>query len=116
MELNIRNKIRNLFETHFNRDINLISYIEAKDILKENPRAVLIDVRSIGEYNEYHLNGAICIPNFELEEKIVNIIDDKSQIIILYCQTGRRSRKAANLLKKLGYKNVFEVEGGIDNI
>ena len=39
----------------------------------------------------------------------------KDQTIILYCQTGARSKKAYQTLKKLGYQNVYEVKGGINN-
>ena len=104
-----KKRLRKAIKGQLFRGGNLISYVEAKDILNKNPRAVLIDVRSIQEYNEYHLKGAICIPNFELQEKISSIIEDKNQIIILYCQSGARSKKAENLLRKMGYTNVYEI-------
>ncbi len=117
MKINyLKNKIKNLIKTQFFRGGNSINYIEAKELLKENTQGILLDVRSIQEYNEYHLNGAICIPIYELQNKIVNMIEDKNGLIIVYCQSGGRSKKAEGILKKMGYTNVYEIEGGIDNI
>lgn len=112
----IKNKLRNVLRMQFFRGGNLITYVEAKELLSKNSRAILLDVRSPQEYNEYHLTGAICIPNYELQTKISNIIEDKDQIIIVYCQSGARSSKAVGILKKMGYTNLYELDGGIDNI
>ena len=117
MELNILKRgLKNVLKLNFFRGDNLITYIEAKELLKDTPNGILLDVRSIGEYNEYHLNGAICIPYYELENKISKIIEDKGQLIIVYCQSGGRSKKALSILKKKGYINLYGLDGGIDNI
>lgn len=113
---NLKNKLKNALRMQFFRGGNVISYVEAKELLKENPRAILLDVRSVQEYDEYHLSGAICIPLYELQATINNMIDDKEQIIIVYCQSGVRSKKAVAMLKKMGYSNLYEIDGGIDNI
>lgn len=112
----ITRKITNAFAKHLLRYENQITYIEAKEIMKEDPLAILLDVRSKQEYNEYHLEGAICIPTYEISNEISKIIEDKSQTIIVYCQSGGRSRKAIGFLKKIGYQNLYEIQGGIDNI
>lgn len=110
MELNrFKQKLKRVLRNQFLRGGNVISYVEAKDMLRKTSRAILIDVRSIQEYKEYHLDGAICIPSFELQDKISEIIANKDQIIIVYCQSGTRSKKAANILRKMGYTNVYEV-------
>ncbi len=117
MKLNkLKKRLRNALKMKFFRSDNLITYIEAKELLKQNSRGILLDVRSIQEYNEYHLSGAICIPHYELQTKILNIIEDKNQLIILYCQSGGRSNKAVGILKKMGYSNLYQLDGGIDNI
>lgn len=112
----IKGKIKNMFANHLFRQDNQVSYMEAKEIMKENPLAILLDVRSKQEYDEYHLEGAICIPTFELSNEIPKIIENKQQTIIVYCQSGGRSRKAINFLRKIGYQNLYEIKGGIDNI
>ena len=113
---NLKNRIKNALRIQFFRGGNVISYLEAKELLKENPTGIIIDVRSIQEYNEYHLSGAVCIPLFELQNKIGSIVDDKNQMIILCCQSGGRSRKAMRILEKMGYGNLYEIDGGLDNI
>ncbi len=117
MELNtLKRGLKNVLKINFFRGDNLITYIQAKDLLKDTPNGVLLDVRSFQEYNEYHLSGAICIPYYELENKISGIIEDKGQLIIVYCQSGGRSKKALSILKKKGYINLYGLDGGIDNI
>lgn len=88
---------------------------ELNDILNKE-KAILIDVRSKQEYNEGHINGAICIPSYEIHSEIEQKIIDKNQIIILYCKSGIRSKKAQRILINMGYKNVYNLFNGIDAI
>ena len=99
----------------FNRNIdnNDINMEELKE--KQEDGAIIIDVRSIQEYNEGHIQGSINIPYYEIRKSINNILNDKYQPIVLYCQTGYRSKQAYKYLSKLGYKNVFGLYGGLDN-
>lgn len=78
--------------------------------------AILIDVRSNQEYNEGHLQGAINIPDFEIENRVQREIPKKNQQIVLYCQYGGRSRKSYNTMKKMGYTNIYNLYGGLENI
>ena len=77
--------------------------------------AKVVDVRSIQEYDEEHLDGAINIPYYDIDENINNILDDKEKEIILYCEVGARSKRAYRRLKKMGYINVYNLYGGIQN-
>lgn len=112
----IPKQIKNVFANHFFRYEDQISYMEARQMMKDNPLAILLDVRSKQEYDEYHLDRAICIPTYELTNEISKITMGKEQPIICYCQSGARSRKAVNLLRKMGYQNLYEIKGGIDNL
>ncbi|MBO5478781.1 MAG: rhodanese-like domain-containing protein [Clostridia bacterium] len=109
-------KIKNIFTNNLFRYDDQITYMEAREIMKENSLAILLDVRSKQEYDEYHLEGAICIPTYELKNEIIKIVENKEQTIIVYCQSGGRSRKAINMLKKMGYKSLYEIRGGLDNL
>ena len=75
---------------------------------------ILIDVRSIQEYNEGHLPGAIQLADYEIQTKYQAILPNKDVKIIVYCQNGGRSKKAYKKLKKLGYQNVYNLCGGLD--
>lgn len=112
----ISKQVKHVFTKHFFRYEDQISYVEAREIMKENPLTMLLDVRSKQEYDEYHLDGAVCIPTYELANEILKVTINKEQPIICYCQSGARSRKAVNLLKQMGYQNLYEIRGGIDNL
>lgn len=77
--------------------------------------AILLDVRSPQEYEEGHLENAILLPEYEINEKANSILPDKSQAIIVYCSTGHRSQKAQKMLQKLGYKKVYNLCNGLEN-
>ncbi len=70
---------------------------------------VIIDVRTVREWNNGHLEGAILIPYDQIGEKISSVVKDKSQRIYLYCRTGRRSGIAKEVLEKLGYKDIINL-------
>ena len=101
----------------FNRSIdNKLTYSEVKNIMMTNTDTVLIDVRSNQEYREGHLANSINLPVYDLASKIKYNIQDRNNIIILYCQTEIRSKKAKKILEKIGYSNIYILEGGIDGI
>ena len=75
---------------------------------------ILLDVRSEGEYNEEHIEGALNIPDDELGERAADELPDKNALILIYCRSGRRSANAANELIDSGYKNVYDFGGIID--
>lgn len=97
-------------------NINNISYTKLQEILKENVDTILLDVRSPQEYDEGHLTGAINIPEYELSSKVNSILKNKNSRIIVYCKSGSRSKKAIKTLKKIGYINLYNLEGGIERI
>lgn len=94
--------------------INEISYTELLEKVKQG--AKLIDVRTKQEFIEGHLDGAILIPYYDVSRKIENIIQNKDQTIIVYCQNGGRSIKAYKILNRLGYNNVYNLKGGKEGI
>ena len=74
---------------------------------------ILIDVRTIEEYESGHIQDAV---NFDFyselfQKKILSL--EKSSSIILYCRTQNRSTKTANFLKENGYKEISVITGGI---
>ncbi len=91
-------------------------YTETQYEQVEKDQYFIIDVRTRTEYLEYHLNGSINIPLTQLREKIEKIQPDKEKKILLCCQTGGRSAKAAKILEKLGYHNLYNLKGGLENI
>ena len=79
------------------RSKDSICYEEAID-LYDRGQAIIIDVRDKDEYEEGHIQGAINIPVYEIDSKIGTIEKNKSNIIIVYCRTGKRSKMAKRIL------------------
>ena len=92
-----------------------LSAVEFAAKIKEIPTAPVLDVRSPEEYSSGHLQGSKNInlngDNFESEIKKL----DKTKPVFVYCQSGRRSASAANNMRSMGFKEVYELEGGISS-
>lgn len=110
--MNFLNKIRKIIS--FRTLNNEISYEEAIDIICKDPSVTLIDVRSEQEFREGHLPGAVSIPVYDLARNISKTVMCRDNVIILYCQKGARSKKAAKILADLCYTNVYTIKGGLE--
>lgn len=77
---------------------------------------ILIDVRSRREFRENHLEGAVNIPLPDVKRNIENKVKNKTRKILVYCQSGIRSAKAVEIMEELGYTQVYNLKGGIENI
>ncbi len=75
--------------------------------------AVLIDVRTIGEYDTGHYDGARMIdfysPNFKAELAKM----DRNKQYFIYCRSGSRSGQSLQIMRELGFTNVYDLAGGI---
>ncbi|MCF3941752.1 rhodanese-like domain-containing protein [Oceanobacillus alkalisoli] len=76
-------------------------------------KAQLIDVREPQEYDAGHILGARNIPVTQLKQRLVEIRKDKP--VYLYCQKSSRSGRAAQILNKKGYKELYQLKGGFKN-
>lgn len=91
-----------------------ISAEQAKKIMDTQEGYTILDVRSEDEYEEKHIPGAIVIPDNEIEDRAEDELEDKDQLILVYCRSGRRSKGAALVLESLGYTNIKEFGGILD--
>ena len=90
----------------------LLSSKEAKKKIKKD-NAIVIDVRTQTEWNLGHLKNAKHLPISNINEKNANQIlgKNKQRNIVVYCNTGQRARRAAELFKSYGFENVFYIAG-----
>ena len=88
-----------------------VSVTEAKSLIEEKPNLVILDVRTVSEYVEGHIEGAINIPVQELEDKIDEI--SKNDEFLVYCRTGNRSSQAVSILESSGFTKIFHMDEGI---
>ena len=86
--------------------------ISAKDALEKlRNGALVIDVRSPGEFSSGHLPKAINIPLDEIETALQKRVKDKNQMLLLHCASGMRSGMAKSKLIGMGYTNAFNLGG-----
>lgn len=71
---------------------------------------MLLDVRTLEEYAEGHIKGALLIPVQELQQRISEVPKDRQ--VYVYCRSGVRSVRASNILVKAGYTRIENVQGG----
>ena len=87
---------------------------EAVVIMEEKENYIILDVRTVAEFNEKHIPGAINVPNEAIGAETIPELPDQDQLILVYCRSGNRSKQAAEKLVKLGYTNIVEFGGIID--
>jgi thioredoxin 1 len=91
----------------------LLSATEFAEKLKQQPSAPIIDVRTPGEFSKGHLVNAINI-NWNGPDFATHISKlDKNKAVFLYCYSGSRSNAAASKLQNMGFKEVYNMSGGI---
>ncbi|MEY3235971.1 MAG: hypothetical protein RI883_72 [Bacteroidota bacterium] len=92
----------------------VVSKSEFKTLM-QNKESQLIDVRTIGEYDGGHIANAKNI-DFNGANFKTNIAKlDKNKPVLVYCQAGGRSGKAAAMMKEMGFTKVYDLEGGYGN-
>ncbi|MFK7904234.1 MAG: rhodanese-like domain-containing protein [Chitinophagales bacterium] len=95
-----------------NRFQNLMaaSFIQKMEQEKEG---ILLDVRTSMEYDDFHLEDSINIDikNRDFIDEINELEKDKHYFI--YCRIGVRSSNACNYMAMLGFKNLYNLKGGI---
>ncbi len=89
------------------RRAGLISTRAAREHLERG--AVVVDVRSQGEFASGHLPKAINIPVDEIENVMPRRFANRSQVVLLHCQSGMRSGIAKRKLRALGYADAFNL-------
>ena len=82
-------------------------------MLAKDKTVQLVDVRTPEEYKAGHLEGARLIDYYESDFAAQIAKLDKTKPVMVYCAAGGRSGSAASQLSKLGFKNVYDLSGGI---
>ncbi|MGM0653570.1 MAG: rhodanese-like domain-containing protein [Bacillota bacterium] len=86
---------------------------EAKEMM-ENEDVIVVDVRTEEEFRQGHIEGAILIPDYDLDTLASEKLPDREATILLYCRSGNRSKLSAHLLNGMGYQNVYDFGGILD--
>lgn len=81
--------------------------------LKESKETILIDVRTPAEYAQGHLANAVSIDIYanDFKSRIGKL--DKTKPVFVYCKAGSRSGSAVNIMEEMGFKEIYDLSGGI---
>lgn len=99
------------------------SVSDFKSLQESEEYFVLVDVRAKEEHDRGYIPGSVLIPRGSLEFRIGSedfwdneglYLPEKSDKLVLYCKSGKRSALAADALQKLGYENVIAISGGFN--
>ena len=88
------------------------SVLEVTQLINRG-KSTILDVRSAAEFAGGHLPGAKNIPLAELASRIGELDKMKSKSIVVVCQSGARSARAAGVLGKAGFDDVINLDGGV---
>lgn len=92
------------------RQKNVVTILTEDQFRDGYRKAQLIDVREPQEFKKGHILGARNIPLTQMKQRLVELRKDKP--VYLYCQSGSRSARAAQLLNKKGYEDLNQLKGG----
>lgn len=88
-----------------------VSSDEAAAMMASESDYLILDVRTREEYEQGHIPGAVCVPNESIGSGELSALPRKDQLILVYCRSGNRSKKAAQALADLGYTSIYEFGG-----
>jgi len=89
---------------------------EASGLIKKNsgnPNFVIMDVRTPEEYREGYIENSVNINYLGKTFRNEVLKLDRTKIYLLYCRSGRRSKEVQDIMKGLGFKEVYNMPGGI---
>jgi rhodanese-related sulfurtransferase len=75
--------------------------------------AVLVDIRSSDEFNQGHIAQSLSLPLETLESSLKKLNKHRGKPVILVCQSGIRAGKAASILKKNQFEELYVLDGGV---
>ena len=95
--------------------VKLLSPSEFKSCT-DHPEIQLIDVRTAQEYNLGFIANAVNLDIYKKQSFLKGLEKlDKEKPVYVYCQAGGRSRNAANILKEMGFTEIYDLQGGYSN-
>jgi rhodanese-related sulfurtransferase len=91
----------------------LVSPASAIRVINNHDDVLILDIRSANEYKSGHIQGARNVPLNELTKKLESWSEFKNRPVVLYCNTGTTTSRAVRLLKKAGFEQINNLEGGV---
>lgn len=97
-----------------NDAVKTIEPKEFAELITKETNPQILDVRTAEEFNSGHVDNALLLDWYESDAFVKKAATlDKTKPIYVYCMAGGRSKKAANKLHELGFKEVYDMKGGM---
>lgn len=91
----------------------MLSATAAIRLLNNNDDALILDTRSAAEYKAGHISNSKNIQLKDLSAQLEKYVDYKNKPVLVYCNSGNNAIRAIRMMKKAGFENVNNLEGGI---
>lgn len=95
------------------QQVQITTSDKVESLLKSNPKTIILDVRTAGEFLQGHIKGATLIDVNQADSYSKYDKLDKSKTYLVYCRTKNRSGVVSNYLLSKGFKNIIQMYDGI---
>lgn len=92
----------------------MIDADQALELLSNDSNIILLDVREYDEHIDERIDGSEILPLSVFESLVETVYPNKETTFIVYCNSGRRSDEAIQIMLELGYENLYDLGGIID--
>ncbi len=82
-------------------------------LMNNHSDTLILDVRTTADFKKGHIKGAKNVPLSDLATSVEGLSEDKNKPVLVYCNSGNTVVRAIKLLKKAGFEQVNNLEGGI---
>ena len=87
---------------------------ELNNILQQDVKPLVVDIRTPSDYSEMHIPGTVNIPQDDLRDRASELPSDRDFPVIMVCNIGKFSKQTVLYLKSMGYRNVRSMKGGLN--
>lgn len=94
--------------------MSVIDVAAARSLLTDNPDALVVDVRTPGEFETVHIPGSINLPLDQVDAHLDRIVSDAGGRLVLVCQAGSRASRCQQVLAEAGLPDTLVLTGGVD--
>ncbi|MFW6091092.1 MAG: rhodanese-like domain-containing protein [Actinomycetota bacterium] len=91
-----------------------VGVAQARQLIESSPDTLVVDVRTPGEFETAHIEGAINLPLDQVDAHLRRIVADAGGRMVLICQSGQRAQQAQEKLASAGLSDVTVLDGGMN--
>jgi len=95
------------------KKVTNISSDEVIELIKQNKNLIILDVRSVLEFKNGHIEGSRSIPVNDLSSRLNTLEKFKNIPILVYCKSGGRSPSAVRILSKNNFAQIYQLKHGL---